>query len=252
MKTYKMIVAYDGTDYNGWQIQPTAKTVSGTMQSVFSRIFKQTISLFGASRTDTGVHALGQVVRARTSICVKPEEIMRAMNKSLPRDIIIRSIEQVDASFNPCANVYEKTYWYTLFLKRPLPMASRYGWHYPFIDKVDFEKFEKILKLYEGTHDVASFCKQEDEKSTIRTINKIHMIKNMRFGAVHIAIQGPSFMRFQIRRMIGYALDVAQQQTKSIDYIKDMLNNPNSQQTLTKAEGSGLCLRKVVYRHETD
>lgn len=250
MKTYKMIVAYDGTDYFGWQIQPIAKTVSSALQSTFTRIFNHPVTLFGASRTDTGVHALGQVVRVRTPLTVSPQDILRAWNKSLPRDILIRSLEPVDDDFNPCFHVYEKTYWYTLFLKPPLPFVARYGWLYPFINQVDFVKLEKILKLYLGTHDFASFCKQEDGKSTIRTINSIQIKKIARWNTAHITIKGPSFLRFQIRRMIGYALDIAQQSTKSIDYVKAMIDNPNPQQTLIKAEGSGLCLRKVVYLHD--
>lgn len=247
MKTYKMTVAYDGTEYFGWQIQPTSKTVASTLQSTFTRVFNHPVTLLGTSRTDTGVHALGQVVRVRTPLGINPHEIMRGWNKSLPQDILIRSVEPIDANFNPCSNVYEKTYWYTLFLKQPLPFVARYGWLYPFIHQVDFAKLEKILQLYQGTHNFASFCKQEDGKSPIRTINSISMKKYSRWNMVQITIKGPSFLRFQIRRMIGYALDVAHQPTKSIDYIKSILDNPHHQQTLIKADGSGLCLRKVVY-----
>lgn len=250
MKTYKMTVAYDGTDYYGWQIQPHAQTVSGTLQSTFTRVFKHPVTLLGASRTDTGVHALDQVVRVRTPLDVNPHELMRGWNKSLPRDITIRSMTLIDDDFNPCSNVHEKTYWYTLFLKPPLPFVARYGWFYPFINEVDFTKLEAILKLYQGTHDFASFCKQEGDRTTIRTINSISMKKISTWNSVHITIKGPSFLRFQIRRMLGYALDIAHQPTKSIDYIKAILDNPNPQQTLIKADGSGLCLRKVIYKDD--
>lgn len=250
MKTYKMIVAYDGTDYFGWQIQPHARTVSSSIQSAFTHTFKHPVLLLGASRTDTGVHALEQVVRVQTPLAISPHEMMRAWNQSLPRDIVIRSLEPTENHFHPCSNVYEKTYWYTLFLKKPLPFVARYGWLYPFIHDVDFLKLEKILKLYPGTHDFASFCKQEDDKTTIRTINSIQIKKLNRWNMLQISVKGPSFLRFQIRRMIGYALDVARQPSKPIDFIKMILDNPNPQQTLTKAEGSGLCLRKVIYKND--
>ncbi|MBS1987990.1 tRNA pseudouridine(38-40) synthase TruA [Candidatus Dependentiae bacterium] len=250
MKTYKITVAYDGTNYYGWQIQPSAATVAQALQTSFTRTFNHPITLLGASRTDTGVHALGQIARVRTSLAIGPDQILKAWNSALPNDIRIRSLVPIDDNFNPCSNVFEKTYWYTLFLKPPLPFVARYGWYYPFMDRVDLGKFQDILKLYVGTHDFASFCKRDGERTTIRTINSITVKKLSRWNMVHIAIKGPSFLRFQIRRMIGYALDIAQQPKVPVDYIKAMLDNPNPQQTLVKADGSGLCLRKVIYLNE--
>lgn len=250
MKTYKITVAYDGTNYYGWQIQPSAITVAQVLQTTFTKTFNHPITLLGASRTDTGVHALGQIARVRTSLAINPDQILKAWNSSLPNDIRIRSLVPINDNFNPCSNVFEKTYWYTLFLKPPLPFIARYGWLYPFMNKVDLEKFQDILQLYVGTHDFASFCKKDGERTTIRTINSISVKKISRWNMLQITIKGPSFLRFQIRRMIGYALDIAQQPKVPVNYIKTMLDNPNPQQTLVKADGSGLCLRKVIYVNE--
>lgn len=250
MKTYKITVAYDGTNYYGWQIQPSAITVAQVLQTTFTKTFNHPITLLGASRTDTGVHALGQIARVRTSLAINPDQILKAWNSSLPNDIRIRSLVPIDDNFNPCSNVFEKTYWYTLFLKPPLPFIARYGWLYPFMNRVDLEKFQDILQLYVGTHDFASFCKKDGERTTIRTINSISVKKISHWNMLQITIKGPSFLRFQIRRMIGYALDIAQQPKVPVNYIKTMLDNPNPQQTLVKADGSGLCLRKVIYVNE--
>ena len=102
--------------------------------------------------------------------------------------------------------------------------------------------------MYEGKHDFASFCKIEERCSTVRTINSITTENIKRFGCIRIVIKGRGFLRFQIRRMIGYAFDVARRPDLSIDYIQRLLDTPNSCQTLIKAEGSGLMLRKIVYK----
>jgi len=248
MQTYKMIVAYDGTDFHGWQIQPSAITVTSCLQQTWAELFKSSISIIGASRTDAGVHALGQVARFKADINLPPEKLRAVWNARLPSGILIRDLSIADPSFHPCANVKQKTYYYTLFLRRPLPMVARYGWLYRFVDAVDWHKFQIGLQYYTGTHDFASFCKVEDgDTDTVRTIDAITVKPLTRYGALLITIKGKSFVRFQIRRMIGYALDVARRRDLPVDYLRDLLINPNHQQTLLKADGSGLCLRKVVY-----
>ncbi len=248
MKKFKAIIAYDGTDFFGWQIQPKAQTITSCLQETFNKVFKQSISIAGASRTDTGVHALGQVAKFSVDLNLPAKTIQDAWNNALPKSIHIKELHHIETDFHPCKNVIQKTYDYHLFLKRPLPFLARFGWHYEFIDRVDFEKFAQVLNFYEGKHNFASFCKIEDEdKSTIRTIDHITITKLPHFGALRVTIKGQSFLRFQIRRMIGYALDVARRKDLQVSYIQEMLANPNPQQKLLKADGCGLCLRKVLY-----
>lgn len=250
MQKFKIEISYDGTDYYGWQIQPKHHTISSCMQNAFNSAFGKNINIIGTSRTDTGVHALGQIASFKTDLKLQPEKILKIWNQHLPKSILIKNIKSVSNNFHPQANVHQKTYYYHLFLKKPLPFVARYGWFYKFINQVDLEKFKKILQLYVGKHDFASFCKTEEEKDTIRKIDNIIVKKFARFGIIQITIKGKSFLRFQIRRMIGYALDVSRQPELSIDYIKNILNTPNSQQQLIKAEGCGLCLKKIVYKNE--
>lgn len=250
LQTYRMTIAYDGTDFQGWQHQPHHLTISDCLEKTYERIFQEPISIIGASRTDSGVHALGQVAQFRTASPWSEDAMLRAWNQGLPNSIVIRNIVKTNDSFHPCFDVLQKTYFYTLFLQKPLPFFARFGWHYHFIDRVDLEKFYAGLQLYLGEHDFASFCKQGQEKSTIRSIDSITMKKISRWGALLITIKGKSFLHFQIRRMIGYALDVARRPELPVNYLKSILDNPNPQQTLLKADGSGLCLRKVVYKHD--
>src|SRR4029079_13319538 len=123
---------YDGTDYFGWQIQSSKPTIAGTLQSSFKRVFQQEISIVGASRTDTGVHARGQVASFVSDIVIAPETMRVAWNKVLPPAIMIRSLEVVPDDFHPQRNVVNKTYHYHFFLERPLPQQARYGWYVPY------------------------------------------------------------------------------------------------------------------------
>ncbi len=246
---YKIVIAYDGTDFAGWQIQAHDVTVAGQLQKTFKSVFGQDIKILGASRTDTGVHALGQVATFLTDVNVLVDDMLRAWNSALPTSIKIRSLEQVDESFHPFGNVDYKIYQYHLFLRSPLPHVARYGWYYCFVNQVNWSVFEQCLKLAVGTHDFASFCKQdaEDPKPTIRTIFKIKIEHVKALCAKRVTIKGPGFGRYQIRRMIGYALDIARRPDKSIADFKALLNNPQPRQELVRAEAQGLCLRKIVY-----
>lgn len=251
MQKFKIVVAYDGTDFHGWQIQPEAVTVVSCLQNTFKRIFNKEISVLGTSRTDAGVHALGQVATFYTDLPLSEEMIKKVWNNGLPQTILIRSLEKVDATFHPWSNVKQKIYYYHLFLKRPLPHVARYGWLYEFIKSVDVDKFEDCLKVYQGTHDFASFCKLEEEKSTIRTIDEIRLEKLPHWSTLRVVVKSQGFLRFQIRRMVGYALDVARRPDLSVDYLREVLASKNPQQTLVKASGAGLCLRKVIYYDDT-
>lgn len=247
MQKYKILIAYDGTNFHGWQIQPTAVTVTSCLEKTFKRVFGKTISLFGASRTDSGVHALGQVAQFTADIDIDAEIMREAWNENLPISILIRRIEKVPESFHPCHNVKQKVYLYHLFLKRPLPHLARYGWFYRFAHLVDWEKFKKGLNLYVGTHDFASFCKNDEGKETVRTIDSIRVRRILEGSVVQVEVRGKSFLRFQIRRMIGYALDVARRKDFSVGYLQSVLDSKNPQQTLVKAGAGGLCLRKIIY-----
>lgn len=253
MRTFKLTVAYDGTDFAGWQVQLKHKTIASCLQNAFYRTFNQKISLLGASRTDAGVHALGQVAKFKADLKLSNDKILEIWNRHLPKSILIRKLETISNDFHPHKNVLQKTYYYNLFLQRPLPFIARYGWLYHFINQVDVQKFDRALQLYIGEHDFASFCKMEEKhKSTVRTIDRITLNKLEKFNALQVTIKGKSFLRFQIRRMIGYALDVSRKKATSLDYLKEILNHPNPKQKLLKAEGCGLILRKVDYKNGSD
>ncbi len=251
MQKFKIVISYDGTSYQGWQSQPHKKTVADCLCQAFHKVFGQSITLLGTSRTDSGVHALRQVATFKTDLNLDLNQIVRGWNNILPDDILIRSIEKVPETFNPLLNVSQKIYYYNIFLSQPLPFFARYGWFYDFIGDVDWKKFEKALQLFIGKHDFRSFCKvEDDDRSTIRTIDAVSLRKISGWDMLQITIKGKSFLHFQIRRMVGYALDVARRKNLSLDYLQRILENPSPLQTLTRAEAKGLFLCRIIYENE--
>lgn len=252
MQTYKIIVTYDGTDFHGLQQQPKDSTIHSCLTKAFEKSFSLTPNILAASRTDSGVHALGQVVRVITKLDIAPKKLKLVWNRALPKSVLIRNVQKINSEFHPFRNVDHKIYYYHLFLKQPLPFLARFGWYYKFIDNVDFKKLENALQLYIGQHDFSSFCKldKDENRTTIRKIDRITLKKINKFNMLRIEIKGKSFLRYQIRRMVGYALDVARQPNLSLNYLENILRNPNPKQILLKADACGLCLRKVVYKNE--
>jgi len=252
MYKYKIIIAYDGTDFHGWQIQPVDVSVTSTLTRIYKKIFGQDILIVGASRTDAGVHALGQVAHFSVALKMDTTKILTAWNASLPKSIVIRSIELVDSTFHACFNVEQKTYYYHLFLQKPLPFVARFGWYYRFIRFVDLKKFEECLQIFIGEHDFTALCKLEPGKSPVRTIDAISVEYIRVWGMLRVTIKGKSFLRYQIRRIVGYSLDVARRPELSVHYLQEVLKSKNPEQTLLQADPIGLCLRKIVYKRDNE
>ncbi|MBA3954057.1 tRNA pseudouridine(38-40) synthase TruA [Candidatus Dependentiae bacterium] len=245
-KTYKIIVAYDGTNYCGWQRQPQVSTVVGVLEQRFQAVFKTEIALLGASRTDAGVHALGQVARFRTTLSIGIEQLKNAWNNVLPADIIIRELTQVEDTFNPQHNVAQKTYYYHFFQRRPLPFVYRYGAYYK--PTIDLEKLTECLNVFVGTHDFRSFCTGQDKENTIRTIHSITVNSFKKYGFYRITIKGPGFLRYMIRRIVGACLDSACTPELTKEHLITALAEKNPSQKFDTAPARGLILRKIVYK----
>lgn len=243
----KLVVAYDGTDFHGWQLQPRDISVASTLENSYKKIFGESVRVIGASRTDAGVHALGQVAIIKTAMTIPAERIQAAWNGALPNTIHIRSVVDANPIFHPNHDVLQKTYYYHLFYKRPMPMVARYGWVYNFIHQVDFEKFAQCLNFFIGEHDFSAFAKIEGDKNPVRKVDAITIKRYDSFGLLQIQVKGKSFLHYQIRRMIGYALDIARRPAIPADYVQEILKSRNAEQELIQASASGLCLRKICY-----
>lgn len=245
MKPYKIVIAYDGTAYHGWQEQKDVPTVAGLLQARFKKLFNQDIKLVGASRTDAGVHALGQVARFYSDRMVSPATMQRVWNASLPADIHIRSLEYATENFHSQHNVIEKTYYYHFFVRPALPFIARYGLYYR--HALDFEKLKACLALFVGTYNFKLFSAGDIREDTIRTINAINLDYVPKYQAYRIIIKGPSFLRYMIRRIVGTSLEIASSTKRDILEISDALQAQQLQAQLTTAPAHGLLLRKIIY-----
>jgi len=245
MQKYKIIVAYDGTDYFGWQAQKDLPTIAQVLQDRFFAVFGQRISLLGASRTDAGVHALGQVARFDSDIKVNPVTMLQAWNNLLPSAMVINSLEPADSRFNPHCNIVQKTYHYHFFLERPQPLSQRYGWYFRY--PVNIDKLKTALQVFVGTHDFRSFCTGDDRKNTVRIIDAISVEYVERLGSYRIMIRGPKFLHYMVRRMVGAALEVASRDYLLPNCLYKALEEKNPEQTFPKAPAKGLILHSIEY-----
>ena len=245
---YKFLVAYDGTDYAGWQAQGTGNTVSEVLAKTFEAVFKSKPALRGVSRTDAGVHAMGQVVQLKTDLKIGPDRLAFAWNNRLPGSIVIRTVEQVTSEFRLQSGILEKTYFYHFFTQRPQPFMARYGWYCQ--HKIDLEKLRATLQIFVGTHDFRSFCTGDDWDDTVRTINSITLQHLAQDGMFRIVVKGPRFLRYMIRRIVGACIQVASNCQAEVDILKTVMLQKNPEQALLNAPAQGLMLYNVRYEGE--
>ena len=157
MKRIGLVVAYDGTNYCGWQTQPNGITVQGVLNDTLSELLGEKIETIGASRTDAGVHALGNVAVFDTNTRIPGEKISYALNQRLPEDIRIQMSEEVEPDFHPRYCDSEKTYEYRILNRKfPVPTERLYSYFYHY--KLDVDKMREATSYLIGRHDFASFC----------------------------------------------------------------------------------------------
>jgi len=249
IKCYAIIVAYDGTGFYGWVPQPGLPTIAQVMQDTFYAIFRQKIALVGASRTDAGVHSLGQVVRFHADIDLCVDTIKKVWNARLPESIVIRSLEEFsENSFNPFYAIAYKTYYYHFFLDRPLPFLSRYGLYVPSMG--DLSRVDQVLQLFVGTHDFTSFSTgMPIGDNPICRIDSIHLSYFKRFNTYQISITGNRFLRHMVRRFVGAAFLIAEKKARvSIDEVAVIFDQKKINSLLPTAPAKGLLLYKICYK----
>ncbi len=213
MRHFKLTIAYDGTDFHGWQMQANKPTIQGEIVSVLQQLTQEKIILHGAGRTDAGVHALGQVASFRTRSGLSAQEFQRALNALLPPTIRIVGAEEVGPDFNARWSARGKTYRYRLYRGRVVPPAIwRYVLHYPF--PLDEDAMRDAAARFVGMHDFASFAAStgseddDKERSTEREIYSTELARTPDNEELVFTVRGRSFLRYMVRKMVGTLLDV--------------------------------------------
>ena len=241
---YKITFSYDGSNFNGYQVQPNLRTVQGELEKAVSYLNKQTYTPVVASgRTDKGVHALNQTAHFDLNINNTLYKIKRALNSNLPDDIHIIDVEEVSQDFHARFSVKKKEYIYKLNIGEYNPIERKYIYQYN--KELNIEKMKEAIKYFIGTHDFTSFVPTEDLKDDpVRTIYKANIKEKN--NILEISFQADGFMKYQVRNMVGLLISIGENKKKSSE-VEVIINNKNRSQKFKTASAVGLYLKKVWY-----
>jgi tRNA pseudouridine38-40 synthase len=249
MRNLKLLLAYDGTEFSGWQIQPEADTVQGTLASAIGRVTGERVLPQGSGRTDAGVHALGQVATFTTQSPIPPENLVVALNGVLPPSIRVLEAAEVAAEFHARKSARAKTYRYTMFRGAICsPFRARYVWHYSY--RLDEAMMQQVAGCIVGEHDFTSFAAVDPEagrEETVSNIRQIFCSAWQRQGDELIyTVRGSGFLHHMVRNLVGTFLLAGKGTIKAPDLPRILEARSRSAAGAT-APASGLCLVKVEY-----
>ena len=245
MKRIKLTVAYDGTNYHGWQVQPNAVTIEGKLNEAISELTKESIQVIGASRTDAGVHALGNVAVFDTESRIPGEKFSYALNQRLPDDIVIQQSQEVDKDFHPRYCTCEKTYEYVI-LNRKFPLPEYRNTAFFYYGDLDIKAMQEATKAFLGEHDFAGFCSAGAQvKTTVRTIYELTVEKKDN-DMICIRVRGNGFLYNMIRIIAGTLVKAGKGKItpQDIDLMLEAKNRCEAGQT---APPQGLTLMNIDY-----
>jgi tRNA pseudouridine38-40 synthase len=251
MRNLKLTIAYDGTDFSGWQKQLNAPTIQGELERVLGRITNAPVILHGAGRTDAGVHALGMVASFETESQISLDDLLRGVNATLPPAIRILSIENAASDFHARFSTTSKTYFYTLETgKIQSPITRLYAVHIS--QDLAIDAMQQCLETATGTHDFASFeASGSRDKSittgrgSVRTIQEA-VLKTNGINELQFVFTGDGFLRHMVRNLVGTLLEVGKGR-KTVEEFKIILEARDRSAAAATAPALGLCLKKVYY-----
>jgi tRNA pseudouridine38-40 synthase len=205
-RNIKLVIAYEGTRYKGFQrLGQDELTIQAKLESCLSRLLEEEILVIGASRTDAGVHALAQIVNFHTTNRLSLDEMHQSLNKFLPEDIIIQSIEEVDEQFHSRYFIDRKTYLYRIHTASIPPLFERH-FVYNLGKSLNLDKMKQAAHLLMGTHDFQGFCKRKMKKSTVRTIHQMEF--NQTNTEIEVYITANGFLYNMVRIIIGTLIEI--------------------------------------------
>ena len=249
MKRIMLTVAYDGTNYCGWQIQPTGLTVEEVLNHHLSRLLKEDVHVLGVSRTDAGVHAHANLCVFDTETRIPPEKICLAVNQSLPEDIVVQASREVPGWFHPRKWDSIKTYEYVIHNARiPDPLTRRYSYFY--FMPLDAEKMRRGAAYLVGEHDFKSFCSAHSDKDyTVRTVTELSVTRDG--DRIVLRISATGFLYNMVRIIVGTLLRVGTG-FWTPEHVQEILEAKDRRLAGPKAPAEGLALMEIKLLHPED
>ena len=244
MKRVMLVVAYDGTNYHGWQVQPNGVTIEGVLNQKLSELLGESITVIGASRTDSGVHSYGNVAVFDTETRIPAEKISYAVNQRLPEDIVVQSSKEVPFDFHPRHCDSRKTYEYRI-LNREFSMPTRRKDTYFTYRKLDVASMKAAAMYLVGEHDFKSFCATAAVvETTVRTIYEIQVTKQE--DIITIRVTGGGFLYNMVRIIAGTLIQVGLGEIKPED-MPDILHACERTTAGPTAPAHGLTMIGIAY-----
>jgi tRNA pseudouridine38-40 synthase len=247
-RNIRLLIAYDGKQYQGWQRQKDSPTLQGTIEDVLSRITNRPVSLLGAGRTDSGVHAWGQVANFKTTSLLPTKTMETALGGLLPGDILIRKVQEVDPTFHARFSCQAKIYDYLICNQpRNIPFLRHYVWFLR--EPVDPDLIKDGLSLLIGEHDFSSFQTQGSEVSNaVRTLYQAILLPGP-WGGFKLRFKADGFLRHMVRNMVGTLIRMGLKRISQKEF-EEILESKDRSRAGEMAPAQGLFLRKVLYKKE--
>ena len=244
MRTLKLTIQYDGTDYVGWQRQPNGVSIQELVERAIEPIEGRPVTIVGAGRTDAGVHALGQVASVQLQSAIDAATLVRALNATLPEDVRVASAEEAAPDFNARFSAIGKAYAYRIWRGAFLPpFERRYVWHVP--PPLDVERMREAARPLTGRHDFSAFrAAGSDAATSERTIRDLRL--DTEDERMTLTIAGDGFLRYMVRAITGTLVEVGQGR-RPVESVAAALASRDRAQAGPTAPAKGLVLMKVDY-----
>ena len=248
MRNLKLVLAYDGTEFFGWQVQPGVATVQGALASAIERVTGENVLPQGSGRTDAGVHALGQVATFTTQSPIPPGNLVVALNDVLPAAIRVLEAVEAPAEFHARKSARAKTYRYRMY-RRDIcsPFVARYVWHYPY--PLDEDKMQEVAGIIVGEHDFTSFAAVDPERGREESSNVRQIFSSAwerQAEEFVYTVRGNGFLHHMVRNLVGTFL-LAGKGTLNASDLTRILESRSRSAAGATAPASGLCLISVEY-----
>jgi len=244
MRNIALVLAYDGTNYHGWQRQPGVVTIEQKVREALQKILDHETKVYAGARTDSGVHAMGQVVNFVTEKGIELQNLSRGLNSILPHDIRVMNARDVDEGFHARYSARSKTYVYCILNQLyNSPFLIRYVLHWP--RSLDIGAMKQAVSWVVGKHDFSAFKKKDElYKNPVREVRRAGVIK--RAGMIYIILEATGFLRYMVRTITGTLLLAGQGKINPEDF-KEILASKERERAGETLPPHGLFLKKITY-----